>query len=55
MSVKGTTKEGAGFIEEEIGEMIGDMKMAKKGRKLRNEGRRENGQPAKTTLPGSGN
>lgn len=55
MSVKGKIEEGAGFIEEEIGEMMGNQKMAQKGRNLRNEGRTMDGKPKKTTVPGSGN
>jgi hypothetical protein len=55
MSIKGQTKEGAGFIEEETGEMLKNDKMAQKGRDLRNEGRIEDGKTPKTTKPGTGN
>lgn len=55
MSVEGKSKQAAGFIEEEIGEAIGSDKMAAKGRKLRNEGNVLEGEPRKTTKPGTGN
>ncbi len=54
MTVKGEIKKGAGFIEEETGEAFGNESMAQKGRDLRNEGLRENGEPVKTGKPGSG-
>jgi hypothetical protein len=54
MSIKGQTKEGAGFMEEETGEFLKNKKMAQKGRDLRNEGRIQDGKPAKTTEPGTG-
>jgi uncharacterized protein YjbJ (UPF0337 family) len=54
MTIKGSAKEAAGFIKEETGEKLKDRKMAQEGRNLRNEGRLENGKPAKTTTPGSG-
>ena len=53
MSVKGKTKEAAGFIEEEAGEMFRDEEMAQKGRNLRNEGRIEDGKAPKLTRPGT--
>jgi hypothetical protein len=55
MSIKGKSKEAAGFIEEETGEMLKDNKMARKGRALRNEGRTADGKMPKVTPPGSGN
>jgi len=54
MSIKGSTKEAAGFVKEETGEKLKNKKMAQEGRDLRNEGRLENGKNAKTTPPGSG-
>jgi uncharacterized protein YjbJ (UPF0337 family) len=54
MTVKGKTKEAAGFIEEETGEMLHDDEMAQKGRNLRNEGRIEDGKLPKLTKPGTG-
>lgn len=54
MSVKGKIKEAAGFVEEETGEKLKNDAMADKGRELRNEGREEDGKPAKTTKPGTG-
>lgn len=56
MSIKGNTKEAAGFIKEETGEMLNDSEMAHKGRALRNEGRVEDGELPKTTpVPVGGN
>jgi hypothetical protein len=52
--MKGSMKEGAGFIEEETGEMLNSQRMAQKGRNLRNEGRVEDGKMPKTTKPGTG-
>ena len=54
MSVKGSIKEGAGFIKEETGEMMNNDKMAEEGRALRNEGRIEDGKLPKVTKPGTG-
>jgi len=54
MSVKGQIKEGAGYIEEETGEMLKNKKMAHKGRDLRNEGRVEDRKAPKLTEPGTG-
>jgi len=54
MSIKGQIKEGAGYIEEETGEMLKKKNMANKGRALRNRGRREDGKAPKLTPPGSG-
>lgn len=54
MSVKGSIKEGAGFVKEEAGELIKDKKMMKEGRDLRNEGRIEDGKAPKLTEPGTG-
>ncbi len=57
MSIEGKAKEAAGFVKEELNEH-GDTPEAKKkaqeGRDLRNEGRVEDGQPPKTTEPGTG-
>jgi uncharacterized protein YjbJ (UPF0337 family) len=53
MTVKASLKETTGAAEEELGEALGDAKMAAKGRQLRNEGRVENGKSAKTTVPGT--
>lgn len=54
MSVKGSIKETAGFIQEETGEKLGNKNMAQEGRNLRNEGRIENGKAPKLTEPGTG-
>jgi len=54
MSVKGHTKEAAGFIKEETGEMLHNEKMAQEGRDLRNEGRIEDGKLPKMHKPGTG-
>lgn len=54
MSIKGKAKEAAGFVKEETGEKLKDEKMADEGRKLRNEGRVEDGKAPKTTKPGTG-
>lgn len=53
MTVKASIKETTGAAEEELGEALGDAKMADKGRQLRNEGRIENGKTPKTTVPGT--
>ena len=55
MSVKGRIKEGAGYVEEETGELLKKSKLTNKGRNLRNEGRMEDGKAPKLTPPGSGN
>ena len=55
MSVKGTIKEGAGFLKKEAGEAAGSTKTALEGRALRNEGRLENGKMPKVTPPGTDN
>ena len=54
MSIEGKAKEAAGFVKEEAGEKLKNDKMADEGRELRNEGRVEDGKPAKTTKPGTG-
>jgi hypothetical protein len=57
MSVEGNLKEAAGYIKEEINEH-GDSpearRRAQEGRDLRNEGRIQDGEPPKTTTPGTG-
>ncbi len=53
MTVKASIKETTGAAEEELGEALGDSKMADKGRQMRNEGRIENGKTPKTTVPGT--
>lgn len=53
--MSGKVKETAGFVKEEFGEMIGDRKMAQKGRALRNEGKIEQGELPKMTPVGKGN
>jgi hypothetical protein len=53
MGIKDSIKEGAGFIEEETGEMLDDNEMAEKGRHLRNKGRVGNGKMPKLTKPGT--
>ncbi|MDC7682861.1 hypothetical protein PQU92_06210 [Asticcacaulis sp. BYS171W] len=50
---KGSIKETAGAAEEELGEAIGNDKMAVDGRKLRNEGRIEKGKLPKVNPVGS--
>lgn len=55
MSFKSKLKKGAGFAKEELGEKLGNEKMARKGRQLRNEGRIAEGQAPKTKKPGTGN
>ncbi len=51
--VKSSIKEAAGYVEEETGEMLKDKEMAMKGRKLRNEGRVEQGKSPKLVKPGT--
>ncbi|MDC7676702.1 hypothetical protein [Asticcacaulis machinosus] len=53
MSIKGKIKETAGAAEEELGEAIHNEKMANDGRRLRNEGRLEDGKLPKVTKVGS--
>ncbi|MGZ3304505.1 MAG: hypothetical protein ACXU8U_01485 [Asticcacaulis sp.] len=53
MSVKSSIKETAGSVEEELGEAMGNDKMAGKGRQLRNEGRVGNGKAPKINKVGS--
>ncbi len=58
MSAKGKIKEAAGFVKEELyehGTSAEDQKKAEEGRKLRNEGRIEDGKLPKITKPGTGN
>lgn len=57
MSIKGTIKEAAGFIKEEMHEHDGSpegRKKAQEGRDLRNEGRAEAGKPTLVKPPGTG-
>jgi len=54
MSIKGTIKEGAGYVEEETGEAVKSQKMMDKGRQMRNEGRIEDGKAPKMTDRKSG-
>lgn len=57
MSVEGKAKEAAGLVKEELNEHRDSpegKRMAQEGRDLRNEGRVEDGKPAKTTEPGTG-
>jgi hypothetical protein len=56
MSVKGHIKEAAGFAKEEAyehGKSAKSQIKAQEGRNLRNEGRIEDGKPAKTSKPGT--
>ena len=53
MTIKGNIKEAAGFVKEELGEKLGNDKMADEGRELRNEGRMEDGKMPKLTKPGT--
>jgi len=56
MSIKGSVKEAAGFVEEELyehGDSPESKKKAQEGRDLRNEGRIENGKMPKLTTPGT--
>jgi hypothetical protein len=57
MSVKGSAKEAAGFVKEELnehGKSPESQKKAQEGRDLRNEGRVEDGKAPKTNKPGTG-
>jgi hypothetical protein len=57
MSIKGHIKEAVGFAKEEAneyGKSAASKAKAQEGRKLRNEGRIEDGKPPKTTKPGTG-
>ncbi len=54
MTVKGHIKEAAGYVEEETGEVLKDKEMADAGRKLREEGRREDKKSPIPTPPGAG-
>ncbi|ADU13665.1 hypothetical protein [Asticcacaulis excentricus] len=51
--IKGSIKETAGGVEEELGEALKNDKMAEDGRKLRNEGRIEQGKMPKVNPVGS--
>lgn len=53
MSMKGKIKETAGAAQEELGEALDNDKMANEGRRLRNEGRLEDGKLPKVTKVGS--
>ena len=48
-------KEAAGYVCEEVGEIIGSDTVAVQCRRLRNEGRIANGKPPKLTPPGTEN
>lgn len=52
--VSSSIKEAAGFVKEEVGEVIDNDEMAQEGRNLRNEGRLEKGEKPKLTKPGTG-
>jgi uncharacterized protein YjbJ (UPF0337 family) len=52
-NMKSSIKEAAGSTEEELGEAMGNDKMAHKGRQLRNEGRIGNGKAPKLNKVGS--
>ncbi len=54
MGIVGAVKEGAGFVQEEIGEKLKDQEMMQDGRALRNEGKLEQGKAPKLTEPGTG-
>ncbi len=57
MSIKGHTKEAAGFVKEEVnehGKTPESQRKAAEGRELRNEGRIEDGKAPMTTKPGTG-
>lgn len=57
MSVKGSVKEAAGFIKEEMhehGTSAEAKKKAQEGRDMRNEGRIEDGKKPLTQPPGTG-
>ncbi len=56
MSIKGATKEAAGFVKEELyehGKSVDSKVKAQEGRDLRNEGRIEDGKAPKLTKPGT--
>ena len=52
-NVKSSLKEVTGSVEEELGEAMGNDRMAHKGRQLRNEGRVGNGKAPKLNKVGS--
>ena len=52
-NMKSSIKEATGSAEEELGEAMGNDKMAHKGRQLRNEGRIGNGKAPKLNKVGS--
>jgi uncharacterized protein YjbJ (UPF0337 family) len=52
--VTGPTKEAAGYAKEELGEKLGNVKMAEEGRDLRNRGRMEQGKDILVGQPGTG-
>ena len=57
MSIEGKAKEAAGYVKEELyehGDSPEAKRKAQEGRDLRNEGRIEDGEPPKTTKPGTG-
>lgn len=65
MTIKGSSKEFAGYVKEEFNEKqaknadnikdkLKNEREAEEGRKLRNEGRMENGKAPKLTKPGTG-
>lgn len=58
MTIKGKIKEAVGFVKEEAyehGTSPESQKKAQEGRRLRNEGRIEDGKDVKVTPPGTGN
>jgi len=57
MTIKGKLKETAGFVKEELyehGQSPEAKRKAEEARKLRNEGRIEDGKNPKLTPPGTG-
>ena len=52
-NMKSSLKEATGSAEEELGEAVGNDKMAHQGRQLRNEGRIGNGKAPKLNKVGS--
>lgn len=51
-SVSGPVKEATGHAKEELGEKLGNQKMAEAGRDLRNRGRMEQGKDIIVGTPG---
>lgn len=52
--IKSSIKEAAGIVKEETGEILGDKKMAREGRNVRNQGRAAKGKAPKLGEPGKG-